>query len=432
VTIIYLHQYFVAPKSAGALATGTRSYEFARRFVAAGHEVHMVCSDWVTPQAGSPPPKTAKAWKREVIEGIQVHALPLRYSNKMSFVERVATFVRFALLARRKAAALKGDVVFATSTPLTIAIPAMHAARVNRVPLVFEVRDLWPEAPRQMGVLTNPVLFRAAKELERRVYRRSRTVVALSPGMRDGVLAEGVSPDRVVMIPNSCDLDMFRPDIDGSATRARLGLGDRMTFLYFGTMGPANGLDFVLDAAAELKRRGDVRAVFVLHGDGKMRPALEARKASEGLDNVVFSAPLADKSRVAEVVAAADVGMTIYKNLPVLYTCSPNKMFDTMAAGRAILTNMPGWLTDTVESGGCGVGVRPDDARDFADKVQRLAGDRAAVAEMGRRARALAEREFARDILAGRLLAVLERAVADEAGLRADPPAVSAVRAPSA
>jgi glycosyltransferase involved in cell wall biosynthesis len=429
-TIIYLHQYFVAPKSSGARAAGTRSYEFARRFVAAGHQVHMVCSDWVVPtkvkpvsgpaaaEAASPPESTPApgaglgpdGWRHTVIDGIQVHALPLGYSNKMGFADRVKTFLRFAWMARRKAASLKGDVVFATSTPLTIAIPAMYAARVNSIPLVFEVRDLWPEAPRQMGVLTNPVLFRAAKELERLVYRRARTVVALSPGMRDGILAEGVSPDRVVMIPNSCDLDMFRPDIDGSATRVRLGLGERMTFLYFGTMGPANGLDFVLDAAAELKRRGEARAVFVLHGDGKMRPQLEARKAREGLDNVVFSEPLADKNRVAEIVAAADVGMTIYKNLPVLYTCSPNKMFDTMAAGRAILTNMPGWLSDTVEANGCGVGVKPDDARDFADRVQQLLADRSGVVEMGRRARALAEREFARDVLAARLLKVIEDA----------------------
>ena len=420
-TIVYLHQYFVAPKSSGALATGTRSYEFARRFVAAGHQVHMVCADWVVPTSSAPVPKAttgADGWRHTVVDGIQVHALPLGYSNKMAFTDRVKTFLRFAWMARRQAGALGGDVVFATSTPLTIAIPGMHAARVNRLPLVFEVRDLWPEAPRQMGVLTNPVLFRLAKELERLVYRRAHTIVALSPGMRDGVVAEGVAPERVVMIPNSCDLDMFRPDIDGAPARARLGLGDRMTFLYFGTMGPANGLDFVLDAAAELKRRGEARAVFVLHGDGKMRPALEARRAREGLDNVVFSAPLADKSRVAEIVAAADVGMTIYKNLPVLYTCSPNKMFDTMAAGRAILTNMPGWLTDTVERNGCGVGVRPDDPRDFADHVQRLLSDRTAVTEMGRRARALAEREFARDVLARRLLSVLEAAAAGRAAPR--------------
>jgi glycosyltransferase involved in cell wall biosynthesis len=181
-------------------------------------------------------------------------------------------------------------------------------------------------------------------------------------------------------------------------------------------MGPANGLDFVLDAAAELRRRGDTRAVFVLHGDGKMRPQLEARKVREGLDNVVFSDPLADKSRVAEIVAAADVGMTIYKNLPVLYTCSPNKMFDTMAAGRAILTNMPGWLSDTVEQNGCGVGVKPDDPRDFADRVQQLLADRGGVVEMGRRARVLAEREFARDILAARLLKVIEDAAGMTAG----------------
>jgi glycosyltransferase involved in cell wall biosynthesis len=329
----------------------------------------------------------------------------------MGFSARVRAFFKFALAARAEAARIGGDIVFATSTPLTIAIPGIHAARRNRIPLVFEVRDLWPEAPRQMGVLTNPVFFWAARQLELRAYRNSRFVVALSPGIRDGVIAAGVAPERVFMIPNASDLDLFHPSRDGSAHRARLGLGDRLALIYFGTMGLANGLDYVLDGAAELKRRGELRAVFVLHGDGRMRPHLERRKAQEGLDNVVFSSPLPDKSKLAEIVAAADVGLTIYKNLPVLYTCSPNKMFDTLAAGKPVLTNMPGWLGDLVTKNQCGVFAKPDNAGSLADRVQELIVRRAQLPEMGRRARLLAEREFDRDKLAAQVLAVLERAV---------------------
>src|SRR5690606_34786956 len=140
---------------------------------------------------------------------------------------------------------------------------------------------------------------------------------------------------------------------------------------YFGTMGPANGLDFVLNAAAELKRREEAGVVFVLHGDGKSRPHLERRKAIEELDNVIFSGP-SDKLTVTRLAAAADVGLTIFKNVPILYTCSPNKMFDTLAAGKPVMTNMPGWLSETVEKNGCGFGVRPDDPKDFADKVEWL------------------------------------------------------------
>jgi glycosyltransferase involved in cell wall biosynthesis len=408
VRIVYLHQYFAVPHAAGSAGrvTGTRSYEFARRLAQSGHQVHMVCSDWINP-AGS---KRGHDWRTETIDGIEVHALPLYYSNQMGIAERLGVFASFAWRSLRKATKLGGDVVFATSTPLTIAIPGIYSSFVNRVPLVFEVRDLWPEAPRQMGVLTNPLIFGLARGLELAAYRKARYVVALSPGMRDGVIAAGVPPDQVVMIPNSCDLDLFHPGVNGQAFRKKLDLGDRLALLYFGTMGPANGLDFVLDGAAELKRRGEDRAVIVLHGEGKMRPHLQARKVAESLNNVIFSDPVGDKSKVAEIVAASDVTMTIYKNLPVLHTCSPNKMFDSFAAARPVLTNMPGWLGELVERNGSGVFVEPDRPGDFADKVQGLLARRDELPEMGRRARALAEREFSRDRLAGQLEQLLVKA----------------------
>lgn len=409
--IVYLHQYFVSPRATGRNVTGTRSYELATRFAQAGHEVHMVCSDWLG--TSQPSPSSAEedggdGWRDEEIDGIHVHALPLPYSNRLDYAARIKVFLRFAWKACRKAAALRGDIVFATSTPLTIAFPGLWASWIGSVPMVFEVRDLWPEAPRELGVLTNPALLWLAEGLERETYRRARHVVALSPGMRDGVIAAGVPPEQVTMIPNACDLTLFHPGVDGRAMREKLGLGERVAFLYFGTMGPANGLGFVLDGAAELQRRGETRAVFVLHGDGKERPMLEARKNAENLENVIFSEPLEGKSKVAELVAAADVGMTIYKNLPVLYTCSPNKMFDTLAAGRPVLTNMPGWLGELVEDAGCGVFVRPDDSADFADQVQSLLARRQELPAMGLRARALAEKEFSRDVVAAQLLRLLE------------------------
>lgn len=397
--VLYLHQYFNTPFMTGS----TRSYEFARRFVAAGNEVHMITSlrnasehrDWFT---------TTEA-------GIHIHWLPVPYSNKLSYPDRIRAFLKFAFLAGRRAVQLGGDVIFATSTPLTVAIPALHAQKKLAVPLVFEVRDLWPEAPRQLGVLTNPVLLWLARRLERNVYKRSVRIVALSPGMQDGIIAAGSAPEKVTVVPNSSDLDLFHPDIDGKEIREKWGVNDRVVFSYFGTMGEANGLDFVLDTAAELKKRGEGRAVFVLHGDGMKRRHLEERCDRESLNNVQFSDPIPEKSQVARIAAASDVCMTIYKNIPVLYTCSPNKMFDSFAAGRSVLTNMPGWLSDLVEQNRCGVSVRPDDSKDFADKVQSLIERRLELPEMGRRARQLAEREFSRDLLAAKVLQVLGNAV---------------------
>jgi len=159
VKIIYLHQYFNTPDMSG----GTRSYEMARRMVAAGHEVQMVTSY-------REPGSNRSEWFKTEEAGIQVHWYPVPYSNHMSFAQRIKAFFSFALAARKKAVELDGDIIFATSTPLTIALPAVSASRKKKIPMVFEVRDLWPEMPIAVGALKNPLMRFAAHKLEHWAY----------------------------------------------------------------------------------------------------------------------------------------------------------------------------------------------------------------------------------------------------------------------
>ncbi|HEY1357210.1 MAG TPA: glycosyltransferase family 4 protein [Thermoleophilaceae bacterium] len=378
---------------------GTRSYEFARRFAARGHEVSMVT-------AAAPGED-----QRRGVDGIDVVGVRAGFGDyvrgtKLSYPRRVLEFARFALAATIAALRLpRPDVIYATSPPLTMALPALAAATRHRTPLVFEVRDLWPEAPIQMGALRNPLLQRLARWLERFVYRHATHVIALSPGMREGVIAAGTPPDKVSLIPNASDLELFSPDREGGDFRERLELGDRFVCTYFGTMGEANDLTQVIEAAALMD--DDVR--FVLHGEGKRKQALKDLARERGLHNVVFSDAV-EKESVAELAAASDACMTIYKDVPILYTCSPNKLFDTFAAGRAAIVNTPGWLTELVEEGEAGVAVRPADPADLAEKVAHLRDHPDLVEEYGRNGRKLAETEFSRDLLAERALGVLERA----------------------
>ena len=382
---------------------GTRSYEFARRFVARGHAVSMVTA--VGPdQAGG----------REV-DGIEVIGVRAGYSDyvrgtALAYPRRALEFSRFAAAAT--ATVLREprpDVVYATSPPLTMAFPAIAASFRHRAPLVFEVRDLWPEAPIQMGALTNPALVHLARLLEQLVYRRAAHVIALSPGMRDGVIASGVPTGKVTLVPNASDLELFSPDLDGSPARERLRLGDRFVCSYFGTMGEANDLTQVIEAAALLERDGQDGVTFVLHGDGKRRRALEELVRRRQVSNVVFSDPIPDKHSVATLAAASDACMTIYKDVPVLYTCSPNKLFDTFAAGRPAVVNTPGWLRELVERHEAGVYARPADPADLAQKVLYLRDHPEVTERYGKNARRLAEQEFSRDDLAERALGVLER-----------------------
>jgi glycosyltransferase involved in cell wall biosynthesis len=399
VRILYLHQFFVTREGTG----GTRSYEFARHLVASGHEVTMVT-------AASGPASD------RVVDGIRVVGVRGGYGDyvtatAMGYGRRLAAFGRFAAAAT--VAAMRGprpDVVFATSPPLTMALPGILAARRWRAALVFEVRDLWPEAPIQMGALRSPVARRLARALERAVYREAAEVVALSPGMRDGVVAGGVAPERVALIPNASDLDLFSPRLDPGDLRARAGIGER-DFLcaYFGTMGEANDLTQVVDAAALLKARGETGVTFVLQGDGKRRAELERAVRERALDGVVLL-PAGDKHAAARLAAASDACLTLFKDVPILATNSPNKLFDTFAAGRPAIVNTDGWQRELVEAHEAGAFVRPGDGADLADCVLFLRDNPDVARRYGENARRLAEREFDRGLLAERLRGVLERA----------------------
>jgi glycosyltransferase involved in cell wall biosynthesis len=377
--ILYLHQFFVTRAGVG----GTRSYEFARRFVARGHSVRMV---------------TAEGGDRTV-DGIEVAGVRGGYSDyvsatAVSYPRRMWAFARFALAATRAALRRpRPDVVYASSPPLTIALPALAAAARWRAPLVFEVRDLWPEAPIQMGALRNPLARRLARTLERFVYRRSTRLIALSPGIRAGVLATGVAEERVALVPNASDLDLFDP--------APREPGDRFTVSYFGTMGEANDLSAAVEAARLLPE-----VEFVLMGDGKRRADLQ-RGAPE---NVAFPGVAASKQEVAALAARSDACLTLFKDVPVLATNSPNKLFDGFAAGRPAIVNMNGWMRALVEENEAGLYVRAGDGDDLAAKITWLRDHPAEAAAMGRNARALAEREFDRDLLAERVLELLEEA----------------------
>jgi glycosyltransferase involved in cell wall biosynthesis len=269
--VLYLHQYFVPPDGSG----GTRSFEMSRRLVKAGHRVTLVTSSAFFPARYVLGPGVTTL----DFEGVEVRVIRVPYSNKLSYARRVLAFLDFAWRSLREASAVKGvDLVFATSTPLTIALPGLWAKRFHRAPLVFEVRDLWPELPVAIGALRNPALIAAARALERAAYRGAKRVVALSPGMRDGVLRTGLrGPAEVAVVPNSCDVELFRaPATAGTDFLDRhpqLRGGPLVS--YTGTLGPINGVEYLADVAkAMLALDPSVR--FVVTGDGRCRDAVLA------------------------------------------------------------------------------------------------------------------------------------------------------------
>ena len=289
----------------------------------------------------------------------------------------------------------KCDLVFATTTPLTAGIPGIVARWIKRKPFVFEVRDLWPELPRAMGVITNPVVLAGLSFLEWASYRSANRCIALAPGIADGIAARGVSRNKIATISNGCDLDLFRLELL-EPWRPEGVDDDKLLAIFAGAHGLANGLDSVLDAAKVLMQRGSDNIWIVLIGDGKTKKSLQERAQSEGLSNVIFLQPV-PKLKLAGLFAGADIGLQCLANVEAFAQgTSPNKFFDYLSAGLPVLNNYPGWIADLVKAHNCGFVVPPDDPTAFALALEQAASDREACKEMGRNAAQLAERGFDR------------------------------------
>lgn len=400
--VAYIHQHFSTRQG----FTGTRSYEMSRCLLAHGHRVSMICGS--TESAGTLGSAGQRVTRRE-IDGIEVYCVNEPYTNKFGFYRRLLAFQRFAAEARRVVVGLRADLVFATSTPLTVGIPGMKGARALGVPFVFEVRDLWPELPIALGVLKNPLLKWYARRMERRIYFAARHVIALAPGIKDGICKTGYPSGQVTMIPNAADLELFRAD-DAPLLDERFGPASDLRLVFTGAHGVANGLDAVLDAAAELKRRGERGVRFVFIGDGRERARLVERSQRDGLDALITWCKFMPKDELAALLPRMDVGLMILKNVPgFYYGTSPNKFFDYIGSGIPVLNNYPGWLAGMIKEHACGLVVPPDDARALADAVVWLRDHRDELQEMGRRSRRLAESQFSRAKLAETFVKTLER-----------------------
>ncbi|MDR0534762.1 MAG: glycosyltransferase family 4 protein [Puniceicoccales bacterium] len=411
--LLYFHQHFTTL----AGTSGTRSYEFAKALVAKGWQVTMVCGVADASKLGLKPEEGAEAACRPcpvsgvvrgVVDGIHVIALLVPYSNRDGIARRLLMFVRFALGSARTALLEPCDLVFATSTPLTAAVPGILFKWLRRKPFVFEVRDLWPELPRAVG-LKNPFLLAAMSVLEWLGYHAADALVGLSPGIVEGIKRRAPKGTPVRMLPNGCDLDIFKPreaarDGDEVKDGALAGIpgiepGDFVAG-FTGAHGIANGLDAVLDAAALALRRGEKRLKFLFVGDGNRKDSLVERARRENLENCVFLPPM-PKLKLARLTSALDCGLMVLKNVPAFYRgTSPNKFFDYIAAGIPVLNNYPGWLAEMIEENRCGVVVPPDSPGAFVEGLLKLAASPDRNAAMRRAARSLAEREFSRDSLA--------------------------------
>ena len=270
---------------------------------------------------------------------------------------------------------------------------------------MLEVRDLWPEAILDLGLLRPGPGVRLLQALANFLYRQADRVVVVTEAFADRLAQRGLPRAKLAVIPNGADTHLFSPRADGATARAALGLDGRFVVAYIGSHGLSHGLGAVLDAAA---RQPDV--TYLLVGDGADRPRLLAERARRGLQNVIMR-PSVDKATVPGLYAAADVCLAPLRDVPLFETFVPSKLFEVLAAGRPIVGAVRGEARQILLRSGGGLAVEPENGAAIASAVARLRADPALRTSLGESGRAFVEQHYDRDVLARRYLDLLGEVV---------------------
>lgn len=369
--ILILHQHFRLPEEGG----GVRSFHIAQFLAEKGHHVVIIRS------------RGKSFGKIKLRPEIELISLPVPYSNEMGFWKRIKSFLAFNKEAYKVAKGLRGSfLVYAISTPLSIGWLAQKLKNRLNHKYVFEVGDLWPDVPIQMGYLKNPILKLISRRLERKSYEEAAIIVGMSSDISNRILE--ISPrSRIITIPNFSETDFFKLNESTEISSFKIG--------YFGAAGEANGLEHLL-TLARYSLENDLSCEFHFAIEGK--EAREIQSIGTELSNVHIH-PYGSKNHVRTLMEEVHATFVSYANFSILGTGSPNKFFDGLAAGKVILTNVKGWFQQLIEKENCGYFISRDKPEDFQNIIIELNSKPEMLAQKSLNARSLAEREFSKEVL---------------------------------
>jgi len=389
--ILYVHQYFKTPQEGGAI----RSYYLARGLVDQGFEVEMVTSH------------NENVYQKTVIDGIIVHYLPVYYSNDLGFIKRIHSFYAFQKKVKKLILEenLNFDLAYITSTPLTVGMVGLWLKRKLDKPYIFEVRDLWPTAPIQIGAIKGSLPKKILYNLEAKIYKNAENIIGLSPGMCEWI--KQVVPEKEVhMIPNMADCDFFSKELKDPKLASFYNVNDAFVVTYLGSIGTTNHLEFLLNIAEKCLEKG-LNIKFKIVGEGGKLHHIKLATYLKKLKNVAFYGHQ-NKEGVRQILNVTDATYVSFAAIPVLSTNSPNKMFDSLASGKLTIVNSNGWTKDLVEENQCGFYANPKNPDEFIEKIKPFLEDRAFLEGYKNNARLVAERYYSKKLHVQKLIDVLK------------------------
>ncbi len=396
--LLYFYQYFGTP----AGGWSTRVYEMCRRWVKQGHQVTVITS----PYDKSDIPKFKGISKKFNYDGIDVIVINFAQSNKHHKLRRIYTFAMFSLISIFYAFKLKCDGVIASSGPITAAIPGLFAKWFRGKKMIFEVRDLWPEGGIQLGMIKSKWLINFSYWLEKICYKNAALVVACSKGMKDSIV-ERFPQTNCIVVPNACDVELFTTPQPFQMPQA---FANKKIICYTGSLGAMDNCMQIFEGAKALAAMHYNKAHLVIIGEGVDKKPLEEEAKKLALNNITFLG-LMPKTQVIGWLQQATAALVCFKDIPVLNSSSPNKMFDAFATGLPIVQTTNGWIKELIDEKNCGINVPANNGEAMAKAIIELCENGKVRNEKAANAHALAKTIFSRDFCAQHMLEEMQKVV---------------------
>lgn len=404
--ILLIHQHFLEDNAGG----GSRWNEMARIWTAEGHSVTVIAGDvhYMQEKGG----RIGRFFELKLnVDGVEVIRCRVSGRYHRGFLGRLWGYISFALMAYYaglRFANAKYDHIIVTSPPLFAGIPGLLLSKWKRVPLVLEIRDLWPESAIEMGILKNKWLISMSYRFEKYLYRKAKLINVLTPAFRERLIRDkSVEPHKLVMIPNAADFRWSERALRGvcaGGLRKELGLEGKFVIIYVGAHGLANDLMQLVEAATLLR---GTDAHFLLIGDGMQKRMLIYEADSRQLTNISFLGPVS-KEQIFKYILMADAGVAVLKKADIFKTVYSNKTFDYFSCKRPVLMAIDGVSRDLVEQANAGMFAEPENAVDLAGKIEIYMNDRTLLSKHGENGYRFVHTHFDREKLAKDFLECVE------------------------
>ncbi len=407
--ILYLSQYF--PPEVGA--TQTRAYEMARYLAAQGHQVTMLTEVPNHPSGIIPAEYRRTVADFSTLEGIRVVRLWVLASPKKSFLRRISFYLSYTAMATWASLFLRGkyDVIVATSPPLFVGLAGVLVSYLKRTKLVFEVRDIWPESAVILGELNNPRAIKLSEAIEQWCYRRARQIVVVTEGIRQRLIARGLSAKKLHLIMNGANVSQFQPQPEQAAVlRHKLGLEGKFVVLYAGIHGIAQGMETLVEVARLLRDESSIHFLFV--GEGPKKEETTALVRALALPNVTLVGER-PREQMAAYLSLADSSLVPLKKVALFEGALPSKMFEALACSTPVILSVGGEATRVLGEMQAGIAVEPESAAQIVEAIRWLQAHPNEARLMGARGRAAVTAHYSRQAQAAELTSLLEQVVAE-------------------